>query len=189
MSITELAVYPQVNVINRSRDTSLFSTRHAYRTIPLNNKQVTMKYNLRPRLCSHLTDSETLLFYYRVRPHISTELSPIKAMVGWECPHFIVEEELSACAMSEWAVKVSEQSARIRDLLEEELSECDTIDLASPCPYHVGQPVLLQRLSRLQKKLPPYESGWVVKEIVSRSTVIVAKPEHQDKTVNIAILK
>ena len=134
-------------------------------------------------------DIETLLFYYRVRPHSSTGLSPMKAMVGWECPHFVVEGEPSACAMSEWAVKVSEQSARIRDLLEEELSERDAIDLASPCPYHVGQPVLLQRPSRHQKRLPPYESGWVVKEIVSRSTVIVAKPEHQDKIVNIAILK
>ena len=68
------------------------------------------------RVLEHSSDwaagIERLLFYYRVRPHSSTELSPIKAMVGWECPHFIVEGEPSACAMSEWAVKVSEQSAQ-----------------------------------------------------------------------------
>ena len=134
-------------------------------------------------------DIETLLFYYRVRPHSATGISPMKAMVSWECPHFIVEGESSACSMSEWAAKVSEQSARIRDLLEEELSESDAIESDSQCPYAPGESVLLQRPGRHQKRLPPYESGWVVKDIVSKSTVVVAKPARRDKIVNIALIK
>ena len=42
-------------MISHSLKTSLLlSTRRAFRAITLNYKQVTMKYNLRPWLCSHL---------------------------------------------------------------------------------------------------------------------------------------
>ena len=136
-----------------------------------------------------VADLRMLEFYHRTRPHSVIRISPMKAMVGWECPHFIIENEISACAMSVWASKLSEQSARIRDLLEEELSSGDFIEVSAACPYEVGDHVLLQIPSRHQKRLPPFEDGWVVKKVVSPSTIVVMKPGRADKVANIAILK
>ena len=58
LSVTELAIYLEVNVINYSPNTSLLSTTRVFRAITLNYKQVTIKYNLRLRLCSHLTQQQ-----------------------------------------------------------------------------------------------------------------------------------
>ena len=58
VSIIELAVYREVNVINHSPNTSLLWTWRAFRAITLNYEQVTMKYNLRSWLCSHLTQQQ-----------------------------------------------------------------------------------------------------------------------------------
>lgn len=86
----------------------------------------------------------------------------MQTMLGWQCPRFIVDGQPSACALSEWPVKISERSARTRDILEEELSERDFIDTSSVCPYSVDQYVMLLMIRRHQKRLPPFEPGWVV---------------------------
>ena len=81
----------------------------------------------------------------------------------------------------------------MRDLIEEELSSRDFI--SDPprytCRFHVGDRVLLQRPSRRQKCLPPFEPGWQVVDIVAPSTVRIDRPpdfRHQ-KTVNVDLLK
>ena len=57
--------------------------------------------------------------------------------------------------------------------------------------YAVGNPVLLLWPKRRQKLLPPFEAGWVVKAVVSPSTVVLRHHDgyRADKVVNIDIVK
>ena len=113
----------------------------------------------------------------------------MEAMVGWQPPHLVIEHEPTACSLSQWAENLSERSARIRDVLEEELSAKDFIEEPVDCFYSVGDHVMLQTPDRSQKCIPPYEPGWVVLKVISKSTVIVSKPGRKNKTVNVALLK
>ena len=134
-------------------------------------------------------DLGMLLFHYRNRPHSATGLTPMEAMVGWQPPHLIVENQPAAMRLSQWAEHLSDRSAKIRDLLEEELSSADFIEQHSECPYSAGGTVLLLQPDRRQKRLAPYEIGWTVVTVVSKSTVVVSKPGRSNKVVNTALLK
>ena len=79
--------------------------------------------------------------------------------------------------------------ARIRDLVEQELSSADSIDEVAMCAYGVGDGVLLQQPSRRQKRMPPYEAGWRVLKVVSGSTVVIGKCGCQDTVVNVQSIK
>ena len=100
-----------------------------------------------------------LLFHYRNRSHSATGLTPMEAMVGWQPPHLIVENQPAAMRLCQWAEYLSDRSAKIRDLLEE-LSSAGFIEQHSECPYSAGDPVLLLQPDRRQKRLAPYEIGW-----------------------------
>eukprot|EP00117_Sycon_ciliatum_P011312 scpid18689/ scgid1770/ Gag-Pol polyprotein; Matrix protein p10; p20; Capsid protein p25; Nucleocapsid protein p14; Protease p15; Reverse transcriptase/ribonuclease H p90; Integrase p46 len=108
-----------------------------------------------------------LLYYYRVRPHSVTGLSPCDAMCGW------IPRELSA---AEASLPESAASAPV-----------------APCPYSVGDSVLLLRPSRRQKRTSPYEPGWVVSKVVSESTVVIVRDNDDARTsnklVNIELIK
>ena len=87
---------------------------------------------------------------------------------------------------------MSTRVARVRDLINCELSACDFINQPeAPCVYSVGDHVLLRRPGRYQKRHPPYEPGWVVTSIVVPSTVVVVKLDdsQQLKTVSVDVLK
>jgi len=81
----------------------------------------------------------------------------------------------------------------VRDLLEEELSSCDTIDdgqqVASP--YQEGDPVMLRAPDRQQKLLRPYEAGWEIRKILSPTTVVIQRTadHRRQKVVNVDVLK
>ncbi|XP_065182720.1 uncharacterized protein LOC135813558 [Sycon ciliatum] len=137
-------------------------------------------------------DLDVLLFYYRNRPHGSTHLSPMVAMSGWQPRHIIIDDVKEACDMTQWASELSSRVARVRDIIETELSARDFIDSPNePCAYSVGDPVLLLRPGRRQKRLSPYEPGWSVAAIVSPSTVVIARQDERQhpKTVNVDLLK
>ena len=137
-------------------------------------------------------DLDVLLFQYRNRPHGTTQLSPMVAMTGWQPRHIIVDDVKEACDMTQWASELSARIARVRDIIETELSSRDFVDLPDgPCAYAVGDRVLLRRPERRQKRMPPYEPGWLVTAIVSPSTVVIARQDEcqRPKTVNIDLLK
>ena len=137
-------------------------------------------------------DLDVLLFQYRNRPHGTTQLSPMIAMTGWQPRHIIVDDVKEACDMTQWASELSARIARVRDIVETELSSRDFVDLPDgPCAYAVGDRVLLRRPERRQKRMPPYEPGWLVTAIVSPSTVVIARQDEcqRPKTVNIDLLK
>ena len=69
------------------------------------------------------------------------------------------------------------------------MSSADFIEQHSECPYSAGDTVLLLQPDRRQKRLAPYEIGWTVVTVVSKSTVVVSKPGRSNKVVNIALLK
>ena len=48
---------------------------------------------------------------------------------------------------------------------------------------------MLQRPERRQKHQAPYEVGWRVAEVLSASTVVIAKPGSAKKVVNVASIK
>ena len=104
---------------------------------------------------------------------------------------FLVEDVRDACALSEYVSLLNERSARIRDVIEEELSTRDFLDTTAPCPYLPGHNVMLLRSDRRQKRSSPFEKGWVVSKIISPSTVVIrsAVSPNREKVVNVALLK
>ncbi|XP_065177095.1 uncharacterized protein LOC135806835 [Sycon ciliatum] len=136
-----------------------------------------------------LLDLDMLLYCYRNRPHSATGLSPMQAMVGWQPPHLLIASEPLLYSASHWVDTLSARSARIRDLVDDALSRTDFIEPVQPCPYQVGDCVLLLRPDRHQKRQSAFEDGWVVQSVVSPSTVSISKPGRRDKTVNVALLK
>ena len=99
---------------------------------------------------------------------------------------------VEACSVSQWSTELSTRAARVRDLIDCELSARDFINQPeAPCGYSVGDHVLLSRPGRYQKRHPSYEPGWVVTSIVVPSTVVVAKLDgsQQLKTVSVDVLK
>ena len=135
------------------------------------------------------SDLSVLLFYYRIRVHSATKISPMMAMVGWQPQHLIVQSDPSTKSLSQWSEQLEKSTARIRDLVEQELSSADSIDEVAMCAYGVGDGVLLQQPSRRQKRMPPYEAGWRVLKVVSGSTVVIGKCGRQDKVVNVQSIK
>ena len=71
------------------------------------------------------SDFGLLLYYYQIRPHHTMKLSPMMAMVGWQPNHLIVESEQSASNLSQWSELLQKNSAKIRDMVEEQLSTAD----------------------------------------------------------------
>ena len=62
------------------------------------------------------------------------------------------------------------------------------------CSYSVGDSVLVHQPNRRQKRLPPYEYGRSVNEVLGPSTVVINRlhpdsGQHQEKVVNIELLK
>ena len=103
-------------------------------------------------------------------------------------------------SLSAWVESLSVKSAAVRDYLEEELSAAEASLPESapsapvaPCPYSVGDSVLLLRPSRRQKRTSPCEPGWVVSKGVSESTVVIARDNDDARTsnklVNIELIK
>ena len=139
-------------------------------------------------------DLDILLFFYRNRPHHATRMSPTEAMVGWRPRHLVVETATDECLLSEWVTKLADRTAAIRDLLESELAGTDFPTTPGRVnPYRVGDPVMYRHPSRHQKRLPPYQTGWSIKQVVSPSTVVISRTQDgtgmKDKTVNIDLLK
>ena len=135
-------------------------------------------------------DLDVLVHLYRTRPHNTTGIPPMQAMVGWMPRQFLVEDVRDACALSEYVSLLNERSARIRDVIEEELSTRDFLDTAAPCPYLPGHNVMLLHSDRRQKRSSPFEKGWVVSKIISPSTVVIrsAVSPNREKVVNVALL-
>ena len=115
----------------------------------------------------------------------------MQAMVGGMSRQFLVEDVRDACALSECVSLLNERSARIRDVIEEELSTCDFLNTAAPCPYLPGHNVMLLRSDRRQKRSSSFEKGWVVSKIISPSTVVIrfVVSPNREKVVNVALLK
>ncbi|XP_065190714.1 uncharacterized protein LOC135821644 [Sycon ciliatum] len=135
---------------------------------------------------------DLLLFKYRVRPHSVTRISPAEAMYGWKPKRLVVEKSGSELSESAWVDKLKMQTARVWDYLDGQLSQADSIDESRSrvaCPYQPGDPVLLRRQDRRQKRQPPYERGWVVEAVVASSTVVVAHGRGGTKIVNVDLLK
>ena len=136
---------------------------------------------------------DMLLYYYRVRPHAITHISPFQAMSGWQPRGLLVHRDPEEYSVSAWADRLQASAARIRDYLESELSSRDFLDVVSTNPYVVGQPVMLHRSDRRQKRSSPYEPGWIVKTVISASTVVIervhADGRYSSKVVNIDLLK
>ena len=63
-------------------------------------------------------DLDVLLFYYRNRPHSTTQLSPMQAMVGWQPQHLIVGMAEEACTLSQWTTQLHARVARVRDIID-----------------------------------------------------------------------
>ena len=112
-----------------------------------------------------------LLYYYRIRPHSVTGISPMHAMCAWTRRPLIVDEPLHEVPLSAWVEKLYKQAAVVRNFVEEHLLEHDFIDdkFEEHCSYVVGSDVMLLRSDRCQKRLTPFESGWVISEVVSLS--------------------
>ena len=132
-------------------------------------------------------DLEMLLRSNRTRPHSATAISPMEAMVGWK-PDIIVQKE-DACEFSAWCSQLKERSARIRDLVESELSSGDFVNQPMECQYGIGDDVLLARPDRHQKCLTPFESRWTVKKVVAPSTNVIKPIEGGEKVVNVSLIK
>ena len=111
--------------------------------------------------------------------------------VGWQPQHLIVEADEEACALSQWATQLSARVARVRDIVEEELSARDFVAVPAPNPYAVGDHVVLRRPGRSQKRLPPFEPGWFVADVIAPSTVVIARRDNgqRQKVVNVDLLK
>ena len=136
-------------------------------------------------------DLDILLHYYRNRPHSTTRISPMEAMVGWTPRQLVVEAQKHPCSLSAWVDELSDSVARVHDLVEDALSQRDFIDSQNDCClYSAGQSVLLRRPDRHKKSLTPYDSGWFVEEVISPSAVVISNAVRGgQKTVNVDVLK
>ncbi|XP_065185766.1 uncharacterized protein LOC135816500 [Sycon ciliatum] len=105
-----------------------------------------------------MDDLQMLVHFYRSRPHSVTGMSPMMAMVGWD-PPVLIDDGRPRYDFDTWQAEHAARSARIRDLLEDAMSEGDCHDEVLPCAYQAGDAVMLRMPSRRQKRLPPFESG------------------------------
>ena len=67
-------------------------------------------------------DLDFLLFYYRNRPHSSTGFAPIEAMIGWKPNQVVVQSSKPTVPLSAWVQELTMRTARIRDLVDAEMS-------------------------------------------------------------------
>ena len=158
----------------------------------MNRTLLTMIRKVLGRSSDWKDDLEVLLFYYRTRPHSATGISPMEAMFGWLPRHLIVEKDAAAESLSAWVTKLANRASQIRDLVEEELSRPDACSPEAENPYSRGDRVMMLRPQRQQKRLPPYEDGWVVTETVTPVTVRIQRDAGgllQMKTVNVSLIK
>ena len=109
-------------------------------------------------------------------------------MIGWKPNQLVVQSGKSTVPLSAWVQELTMRTARIRDLIDAEMSTADFQEESVSCSYSVGDCVLLLRPERRQKCVPPFESGWHVSEVVSPSTVRIRRAS-QEKTVNVALIK
>ena len=134
-------------------------------------------------------DLELLLYYYRVRPQSVTKLSPMGAMSGWSPRGLVVDRPPSNYDIGSWVAQLDRKAAQVRDYLDAELAKCDFLQEPTAV-YQEGDPVLLRRPHRRQKRAPPYESGWVVSKHVGPATVLIRNQESgEEKIVNIDLVK
>ena len=138
-----------------------------------------------------MRELDLLLFYYRVRPHSATGISPFQAMNGWMPRKLIVPRAQGELSLSAWTDQLVSQAALIRDYVEEELSDHDFIDATESCPFDADDLVMLRRSDRRQKRLPMFERGWVIRKVLSPSSVVICRSGHQgrEKIVNVELLK
>ena len=139
------------------------------------------------------TDLSMLLYFYRVRPHGATGVSPQLAMTGWQPRGLVVEAQQPLYTLPAWTAELQRQAAAIRDLIDEEMASADSQEDAdkASCCYGPGDVVMMKMTSRAQKRLPKFQLGWRVKKVLSESTVVVQKVEDPrvEKIVNVELLK
>ncbi|XP_065182549.1 uncharacterized protein LOC135813378 [Sycon ciliatum] len=139
-------------------------------------------------------DLNTLLYFYRNRPHSATKISPMEAICGWTPHQLIADPDRTVNDGSNWSRDHPARCARLRDLVESELSDADRIQEETVPVYHTGDHVLLRRPDRHQKRLPMYEPGWQVIRVLSPSTVVIRRCEpvrgrNAEKVVNVDLIK
>ena len=135
---------------------------------------------------------QMLLFFYRTRPHGMLGISPMSAMFGWQPRPLIVDalDDEERYGLAPWVVDIHDKAAVIRDYVHEELAKYDAECLQEVCPYEVEEPMMLQRPSRRQKCLAPFEPGWRTQSIISPTTVVISSGKDQcGKIVNIDLMK
>ena len=136
-----------------------------------------------------LSALDLLLYYYRNRPHSTTKLSPMMVMTAWQSRDLIVDKDQYACELSQWVSQLGDRAARVRDIVEMALSDHDAVQEECPLPlYQPDEEVMLRRPERRQKLLTPYEPGWVVKKVLSPSTVVIVSGA-REKVVNVELIK
>lgn len=59
-----------------------------------------------------------VLYPYRNCPHSLADLSPMEAVTGWQSRPLIVGDTAGACSMSEWASKLAQRTAHLREFLK-----------------------------------------------------------------------
>ena len=158
----------------------------------MNRTLLTMIRKVLDRSSDWKADLEVLLFYYRTRPHATTGFCPMEVMFGWLPRHLLIEKDTEGQSLSSWVSQLASRASRIRDLVEEELSRHDACGGDTENPYGPGDRVMMLRPQRQQKRLPPYEDGWTVTEIVSSCTVRIRREADgfdQVKTVNVSLIK
>ena len=66
----------------------------------------------------------------------------------------------------------------------------DSIDEETECVYAAGDPVMLRRAGCHQKRLAPYEHGWIVVYRISASTINIRHLDTEaEKTMNVQLLR
>ena len=160
----------------------------------MNKTLLTMIRKLLEESSDWKTNLGILLFYYRTRPHSATGLSPMEAMLGWMPRHLVVSDNADDTSLSARGADLACKSAKIRDLVEGELSKNDTLgpEPAPSNPYEVGQHVLFLRPELCQKSFAPFDLGWQVHSVFGPSTVKIRQEDSgrlREKTVNIDLVK
>ena len=132
-----------------------------------------------------------LLYYYRIRPHSATNVSPMEAMVGWHPRGLVVDRPQHSYSAGSWVDDLQQRAAAMRDYIESALGRFDFIDEPTSSRLTVGDAVMLRRPQCCQKGLTPYEPGWQVMSIVGPSTVVVHRVDGtgRDKIVNVDLLR
>lgn len=117
-------------------------------------------------------------------------------MVVWQLSNQIVEAK-RCCRKVKSAPQVSGQMSSVSErplFVTTWTSSSDTdvlLDGGRSNTYMVRDAVMLLRPKYHQKLLTAYEPGWIVREVVSPTTVVIEdadKPEQQ-KVVNVELLK